>query len=208
MNKTHHLLFQPLFTHFPTPDQPRNSINQQYTFFKHILNQLHKPIYIHSQNSPPSLLIHAQFSNPITLPISLYPYYPSQYLKHNLKVHLTPTPHLLSQTLQLKTLKPPQTLSYPPTYIPHQQITIPILPIPYPHPYLTSIQPPFLNLNPTQSQLIPPISIDQFILNLPSHLKTPQKLILIHNHLHSPQSPQPLPNKQPTINYQLLSNLS
>ena len=45
-----------------------------------------------------------QFCNAIRLE-SLYGYYPSEYVKDNVKVHLRPSAQLVSETVQVKTLK-------------------------------------------------------------------------------------------------------
>ena len=70
-----------MFTHFASADEPGDSMNEQYEFFKDIVNQVEKPNYIHSQNSAASLLMDGQFCNAIRLGISLYGYYPSQYVR-------------------------------------------------------------------------------------------------------------------------------
>ena len=47
-------------------------MNEQYTLFKEMVNQVEKPIYIHCQNSAGSLLMDGQFCNAIRLGISLW----------------------------------------------------------------------------------------------------------------------------------------
>ena len=76
INKKDDLVFEGVFTHFASADEPGDSMNEQYEFFKDIVNQVEKPNYIHSQNSAASLLMDGQFCNAIRLGISLYGYYP------------------------------------------------------------------------------------------------------------------------------------
>ena len=45
-------------------------MNEQYTLFKEMVNQVEKPNYIHCQNSAGSLLMDGQFCNAIRLGIS------------------------------------------------------------------------------------------------------------------------------------------
>ena len=208
INKRDHLVFEGVFTHFASADEPGNSMNEQYTLFKEMVNQVEKPIYIHCQNSAGSLLMDGQFCNAIRLGISLYGYYPSEYVKDNVKVHLRPSAQLVSETVQVKTLKAGETVSYGRTYIADEEMTIAILPIGYADGYLRSMQGAFVNVNGSQCEVIGRICMDQLIVKVPSHVKTGEKVILMDNHVDSPQSAEAVANKQGTINYEVLCNLS
>ncbi|MBF9302453.1 alanine racemase, partial [Staphylococcus epidermidis] len=139
---------------FASADEPGSSMNEQYTLFKEMVNQVEKPIYIHCQNSAGSLLMDGQFCNAIRLGISLYGYYPSEYVKDNVKVHLRPSAQLVSETVQVKTLKVGETVSYGRTFIADEEMTIAILPIGYADGYLRSMQGAFVNVNGSQCEVI------------------------------------------------------
>ena len=66
----------------------------------------------------------------------------------------------------------------------------------------------FVNVNGSQCEVIGRICMDQMIVKVPSHVKTGEKVILMDNHVDSPQSAEAVANKQGTINYEVLCNLS
>ncbi|MDI1746015.1 alanine racemase, partial [Staphylococcus aureus] len=75
---------------------------EQYQRFKDMVNEAIKPEYIHCQNSAGSLLMDCQFCNAIRPGISLYGYYPSEYVKQKVKVHLKPSVQLIANVHKLE----------------------------------------------------------------------------------------------------------
>ena len=140
IDKREHLVFEGVYTHFASADEPGDSMNEQFEFFKTVVNQVEKPTYIHTQNSAASLLMDGQFCNAIRLGISLYGYYPSQYVKDHVKVHLRPSAQLVSEIVQVKTLKTGETVSYGRTFKATEEMRIAILPIGYADGYLRAMQ--------------------------------------------------------------------
>ncbi|MDN8836959.1 alanine racemase, partial [Staphylococcus aureus] len=84
--------------------------------FEEIVNQADKPNYIHSQNSAGALMKDTQFCNAVRVGISLYGYYPSQYVKTNVKVHLKPSARWISEIVQTKILQSGESVSYGSVY--------------------------------------------------------------------------------------------
>lgn len=208
INNKENLVFEGVFTHFPSADEPGDSMNEQYEFFKEMVNQDEKPKYIHCQNSAASLLMDGQFCNAIRLGISLYGYYPSEYVKDNVKVHLRPSAQLVTETVQVKTLKPGETVSYGRTFKAEKEMKIAILPIGYADGFLRSMQGGYVNVNGHQCEVIGRVCMDQTIVSVPEDVKLGDKVILMDNHIDSPQSVEAVAKQQHTINYEVLCNLS
>ena len=126
-------------------------MNEQYTLFKEMVNQVEKPNYIHCQNSAGSLLMDGQFCNAIRLESLFMDTILQNMLK--IKVHLRPSAVSI-KTVQVKTLKAGETVSYGRTYIADEEMTIAILPIGYADGYLRSMQGAFVNVNGSQCEVI------------------------------------------------------
>ena len=208
INKKNDLVFEGVFTHFASADEPGDSMNEQYEFFKDIVNQVEKPNYIHSQNSAASLLMDGQFCNAIRLGISLYGYYPSQYVRDNVKVHLRPSAQLVTEIVQVKSLKVGETVSYGRTFTADKEMKIAILPVGYADGYLRAMQGAYVNVNGHQCEVVGRVCMDQTIVSVSDDVKMGDKVILMDNHIDSPQSVESLAEKQHTINYEVLCNLS
>lgn len=208
IDKREHLVFEGVYTHFASADEPGDSMNEQFEFFKTVVNQVEKPTYIHTQNSAASLLMDGQFCNAIRLGISLYGYYPSQYVKDHVKVHLRPSAQLVSEIVQVKTLKAGETVSYGRTFKATEEMRIAILPIGYADGYLRAMQGAYVNANGHQCEVVGRVCMDQTILRVPEDVKVGDKVILMDNHIDSPQSAEALAEKQQTINYEVLCNIS
>ena len=146
-----------------------------------------------------------QFCNAIRLGISLYGYYPSQYVKDHVKVHLRPSAQLVSEIVQVKTSK---KLSYGRTFKATEEMRIAILPIGYADGYLRAMQGAYVNVNGHQCEVVGRVCMDQTILRVPEDVKVGDKVILMDNHIDSPQSAEALAEKQQTINYEVLCNIS
>ena len=60
------------------------------------------PRYVHAQNSAGALMIDADICNAVRLGISLYGYYPSEYVKEEADIELQPSVELMTQIVQTK----------------------------------------------------------------------------------------------------------
>ena len=120
-----------------------------------------------------------QFCNAIRLGISLYGYYPSQYVKDHVKVHLRPSAQLVSEIVQVKTLKAGETVSYGRTFKATEEMRIAILPIGYADGYLRAMQGAYVNVSGWSRMY------GQTILRVPEDVKVGDKVILMDNHIDS-----------------------
>ena len=202
-----HLVFEGVYTHFANADEPGDSMDHQYEQFETLVTQAEKPKFIHSQNSAGSLLRNFELCNAVRLGISLYGYYPSEYVKEKVETELQPSAQLLTQVVQTKYLKVGESVSYGSTYTATEDIKIAILPIGYADGYLRSMQGAFVNVKGHQCEVIGRVCMDQMIIKVPDDVKEGDTVTLLDNTYDSPQSAETLAQKQDTISYEVLCNL-
>ncbi|MBO1199678.1 alanine racemase [Staphylococcus simiae] len=202
------LVFEGVYTHFACADEPGEYTTEQYQLFKNMVNQFEKPQYVHCQNSAATLLMDGQFCNAVRPGIALYGYYPSEYVKENVKVHLRPSIQLVTNIVQVKSLLAGESVSYGATYTATAATKIAILPIGYADGYLRVMQGSHVNVNGQQCEVIGRVCMDQMIVKVPDNVKTGDSVILIDNHRDSEQSVEQAARKQQTIVYEVLCNLS
>lgn len=208
INKQSQLIFEGVYTHFACADEPGELMNEQYTLFKTMVSQAEKPTYIHAQNSAGLLLMDGQFCNAIRPGISLYGYYPSEFVREHVKVHLRPSVQLVTHVIQTKTIQPGESVSYGATYTADTPTKIAILPIGYADGYLRSMQGSKVNVNGEQCEIIGRVCMDMTIVKVPEHIKAGDSVIIIDNHRDSDQSVETIATQQNTISYEVLCNLS
>lgn len=208
IEKEEHLVFEGVFTHFACADEPGDSMNKQQNLFEEIVNQATKPAYIHSQNSAGSLMKDTQFCNAVRVGISLYGYYPSNYVKENVKVHLKPSAQWISEVVQRKLLQPGDSVSYGSKYTASEATHIAIIPVGYADGYPRLMSGAYVNVNGHQCEVIGKVCMDQIIIKVPEEIKIGDKVILMDHHVDSPQAAENLARQQHTINYEVLCNLN
>ena len=91
-------------------------MKQQYAFFEELVTKAERPKYIHAQNSAGALLANCKLCNALRLGISLYGYYPSEYVRNEVDVQLKPSAKLITQVVQTKYLNPGDSVSYGSTF--------------------------------------------------------------------------------------------
>lgn len=203
-----HLIFEGVFTHFACADEPGDSMNQQQNLFEEMVNQARKPEFIHSQNSAGALMKDTQFCNAVRIGISLYGYYPSHYVKDNVKIHLKPSAQWISEVVQRKVLQPGESVSYGSIYTATEPTEIGIIPVGYADGYPRLMSGAYVNVNGHQCEVIGKVCMDQIIIKVPAEIKVGDKVILMDHHVDTPQSAEALARQQHTINYEVLCNLN
>lgn len=203
-----HLIFEGVFTHFACADEPGDSMNKQQQLFEEMVESAEKPQYIHSQNSAGALMKDTQFCNAVRVGISLYGYYPSAYVKENVKVHLKPSAQWVTEIVQTKTLQSGDSVSYGSIYTATEPTRIGVLPVGYADGFPRLMTGAYVNVSGTQCRIIGKVCMDQTIIKIPDHIEVNDKVILMDHHTDSPQSAETLAKQQQTINYEVLCNLS
>lgn len=203
-----HLVFEGVFTHFACADEAGESMNEQQALFEEIVNQADKPDYIHSQNSAGALMKDTQFCNAVRIGISLYGYYPSQYVKMNVKVHLKPSAQWISEVVQTKILQAGESVSYGSVYTANKPTRIGIIPVGYADGFPRIMKGFNVNVNGIQCEIIGKVCMDQIIIKIPEGIQAGDKVIIMDHHSDNPQSAEALSHQQKTINYEVLCRLS
>ncbi|UDI77855.1 alanine racemase [Staphylococcus taiwanensis] len=201
------LVFEGVYTHFANADEPGDSMDEQYHLFEKLVNQVEHPKYIHCQNSAGSLLRDYDLCNAIRLGISLYGYYPSEYVKDLVTTQLIPSAQLITHVVQTKNLNIGDSVSYGSTYTATEPIKIAILPLGYADGYLRSMQGANVNVKGYQCEVIGRVCMDQMIIKVPEDVQEGDEVIVLDNHIDSPQSAEALAKKQGTISYEVLCNI-
>ncbi|MFD3221620.1 alanine racemase [Staphylococcus saprophyticus] len=208
INGHSHLIFEGVFTHFACADEPGDSMNRQQTMFEEIVGQADKPDYIHSQNSAGALMKDTQFCNAVRVGISLYGYYPSAYVKSNVKVHLKPSAQWISEIVQTKLLHAGESVSYGSVYTADEKTKIGVIPVGYADGYPRMMKGFSVNVNGKQCEVIGKVCMDQTIIKIPDEIQVGDKVIIMDHHSDTPQSAEALAHQQQTINYEVLCRLS
>ncbi|WP_213563108.1 alanine racemase [Staphylococcus auricularis] len=208
IQSTSNMIFEGVFTHFPTSDEDTDAMKVQQEQFEAIVNEVEHPPFVHSQNSAASLLKDSQFCNAVRVGISLYGYYPSEYVKENVKVHLKPSAQWVTEIVQTKKLKAGESVSYGSTFTADQDMTIGIIPVGYADGYLRMMQGFTVNVNGEQCEIIGRVCMDQTIIAISDYVKPGAQVILMDHRSDVPQSCEALARQQQTINYEVLCNLS
>ncbi|MFQ3802400.1 alanine racemase [Staphylococcus equorum] len=203
-----HLVFEGVFTHFACADEPGDSMNKQQAYFEGIVEQVEKPNYIHSQNSAGALMKDSQFCNTVRIGISLYGYYPSEYVKSKVKIHLKPSAQWISEVVQTKVLQTGESVSYGSIYTAKEPTKIGIIPVGYADGYPRMMTGFSVNVNGYQCEVIGKVCMDQTIIKIPEEVNTGDKVILMDHHSDSRQSAEALGRQQQTINYEMLCRLN
>lgn len=203
-----HLVFEGVFTHFACADEPGDSMNKQQAYFEGIVEQVEKPNYIHSQNSAGALMKDSQFCNMVRIGISLYGYYPSEYVKSKVKIHLKPSAQWISEVVQTKVLQTGESVSYGSIYTAKKPTKIGIIPVGYADGYPRMMTGFSVNVNGYQCKVIGKVCMDQTIIKIPEEVNTGDKVILMDHHSDSRQSAEALGRQQQTINYEVLCRLN
>ncbi|GGG96574.1 alanine racemase [Staphylococcus pragensis] len=206
IESSENLVFEGVYTHFANADEPGDSMDEQYASFEKLVNNAPKPKYIHAQNSAGSLLRNCELCNALRLGISLYGYYPSDYVKNIVQTKLKPSAKLTTEVVQTKYLNPGESVSYGSTYTATENIKIAILPIGYADGYLRAMQGTTVNINNHQCEIIGRVCMDQTIVKVPEDVQEGDKVVLLDNQFDTPQSVEALANKQNTISYEVLCN--
>lgn len=201
------LIFEGVYTHFASADEPNDFSEQQYNLFEKFVESSHTPEYVHAQNSAGALRYDASICTAVRFGISLYGYYPSQYIQEISNLKLKPAAQLVTEVVQTKYLEAGDTVSYGATYTTSEKTKVATLPIGYADGYLRKMQNTYVNVNGSQCPVIGRVCMDQTMIKVPDDVEVGDKVILMDNDIDSEQSAEKIANALDTINYEVLCNL-
>lgn len=208
LSTTEQMKFEGVYTHFGCADEDNNSAELAYNKFLSIIDTAQAPEYIHCQNSAAALRFDASECTAIRLGISLYGYYPSEYIRNLSKIHLKPAMQLISTVNFVKEIEAGETVSYGATYIASNNETIATFPLGYADGLNRKLQGYHVNLQGEQVEIVGRICMDQFLARVPAGTQLGDKAIIIDHHTDSVQSIEQVAKLLGTINYEVLTSLS
>lgn len=201
-------IFEGVYTHFSCADEDNDSASIAYSKFIDIVHSSELPSYIHCQNSAAALRFDASECTALRLGISLYGYYPSEYIQSISKLKLKPAMQLVSTVNFVKSIQPGDTVSYGATYVAEHEETVATFPLGYADGLNRKLQGYKINLAGTDAEIIGRICMDQFIARVPKGTTVGTQAIIIDHHTDSNQSIEQVAEQLGTISYEVLTSLS
>lgn len=201
-------IFEGVYTHFSGADEDNNSAEVAYHKFLNIVNSSEAPPFIHCQNSAAALRFDASECTALRLGISLYGYYPSEFIQSISKLRLKPAMQLVSTVNFVKDVQPGETISYGATYTATEQETIATFPLGYADGLNRKLQGYSINLAGTEVEIVGRICMDQFLARVPKDTPVGTQAIIIDHHTDSNQAIERVAAQLETISYEVLTSLS
>ncbi|QLK86484.1 alanine racemase [Staphylococcus sp. 17KM0847] len=207
INQHEQLIFEGTFSHFASADEENDSAQQQYQRFESLIESADRPAYIHIQNSAGTLRFDPEICNAFRPGIALYGYYPSEFIESKGTARLKPTARVETTVMQVKQLEAGEKIGYGETFTASERMHIALLPIGYADGYLRVMQGASVSIDGNQCEVVGRISMDQTVVRVPSHIKQGDRVVILDNKAHNPQSLEAIAIQQQTINYEVLCNL-
>lgn len=200
-------IFEGVYTHFSRADEDNNSTEMAYKKFIDIVNTSELPPFIHCQNSAASLRFDASECTALRLGISLYGYYPSDFIREISNIQLKPAMQLVSTVNFVKDVRAGDTISYGETYTASQDETIATFPLGYADGLSRHLQGYTINLTGVDAEIVGRICMDQFLARVPKGTQVGTQAIIIDHHADSAQAIERVAEKLDTISYEVLTSL-
>ncbi|WP_420496214.1 alanine racemase [Macrococcus psychrotolerans] len=200
-------IFEGVFTHFSSADEDNTLTEFAYDKFLGIISD-NKPQYIHCQNSAATLRYDCSECNAVRLGISLYGYYPSEFIRAVSNVKLQPAVQLVSTACFIKNIKSGDTVSYGATYTAQSNQVVATFPIGYADGLPRAMQGYNINLEGTEVPIIGRVCMDQMMARVPDDTPLGAQCIIIDDNADSNQSLERVAQQLGTITYEVLTSLS
>ncbi|ANZ32901.1 alanine racemase [Staphylococcus carnosus] len=204
-----HLIFEGVFTHFAQADEDSPHTKEQYEIFENWVDTIPHPSYVHAQNSAGTILFDAPICNMVRTGISLYGYYPSEYVEEQTNAELYPSAEWITEIVDIKYLNIGDTVSYGSTYTAEKSEKIAILPVGYADGFPRMMQGTNVEVNGQQCTIIGRVCMDQMMIALPENedINVGDKVTLLNREHSGPQSLLSHAKQQQTINYEVLCRI-
>ena len=205
INHYERFIYEGIYSHFTSSDIEGSATHEEFDKFKGIVESVEQPAYIHMSNSGGALLLDEDFTTAVRSGISLYGYYPSEYVKDNTSVKLTPAVRLTSEICGLHQLKQGDSVSYGRTYTASQDELIATLPIGYADGLLRRHKGYSVKLeNGETCPIVGTICMDATMIRVPVGTELGQKAIIVEGDADSDQALEAYSEYVDTITYESL----
>ncbi|OFM17924.1 MULTISPECIES: alanine racemase [Staphylococcus] len=209
INQHDQLVFEGVFTHFAQADEDSPHTHEQYQVFEDWVNTLPHPPYVHSQNSAGTILHEAPICNMVRTGISLYGYYPSEYVEEVTNAVLYPSAYWATEIMEIKRLNLGDTVSYGSTFTADRALKIAILGVGYADGFPRMMQGATVEINGHHCEIIGRVCMDQMMVVLPEDdtFEVGDTATLLNREHQGPESLTSLAHQQQTINYEVLCRI-
>ena len=204
-----HLVYEGIYSHFSSADIDSGQNDMEYERFKTITSQVKKPRFVHIQNSAGALRIDDDYCNAIRVGISLYGYYPSDYIRKITSVDLRPSVAFTTKVVDLHVLKAGEGVSYGLEYDAEAGDRVATLPIGYADGFLRARTGYRVALaDGTSCPVIGKVCMDYIMIRVPDTVKAGDPVHVIVRDRSSEQSMEAYSDYVDTIPYESLCMLS
>lgn len=204
-----HLVYEGIYSHFSSADIDSAQNNKEYEKFKHITSSVRKPQYVHVQNSAGSLRLDDNYCNAIRVGISLYGYYPSEYIQKISKVQLKPSVGLKTEVVDVHVLEQGEGNSYGLDYSAKDGQKIATLPLGYADGFLRARTGYLVSLEDgTSCPVVGKVCMDYIMIEVPDSVQPGDLVNIIIPDRASEQSMEAYSEYVGTIPYESLCMLS
>jgi len=203
------LLWEGIFTHFATADQPDTAyFEQQRRRFQAVLSQLSdKPRYVHVSNSATAIWHATDNGNLIRLGIAMYGLNPSGTALAP-SYPLKPALSLRSELVQVKQLPAGYGIGYGNTYTTSKAEWIGTIPIGYADGWLRKMQGFYVLVNGKKCEIVGRVCMDQCMIRLPEKTAVGTKVTLIGKDGDEEITLQMVADQLQTIHYEVACTFS
>ncbi|GAB3058363.1 alanine racemase [Salinicoccus sesuvii] len=204
-----HLVYEGIYSHFSSADIDSTQNDREYEKFKHITSLVKKPQYIHVQNSAGALRLSDDYCNAIRVGISMYGYYPSDYVERISKVQLKPSVSLRTEVVDTHVLEAGEGNSYGLDYNARAGQKIATLPLGYADGFLRARTGYIVSLEDgTSCPVVGKVCMDYIMIEVPDSVQLGDAVNVISPYRNSEQSMEAYSNYVGTIPYESLCMLS
>ncbi|MFC3418823.1 alanine racemase [Salinicoccus hispanicus] len=209
IERSAHLVYEGIYSHFSSADIDSDQNDKEYEKFKHITSAVRKPKYVHVQNSAGSLRLTDDYCNAVRVGISLYGYYPSDYIRKIAKVHLKPSVGLKTQVVDVHVLEQGEGNSYGLDYSADSAHKIATLPLGYADGFLRARTGYRVSLEDgTSCPVVGKVCMDYIMIKVPDSVQPGDSVNVIVPDRASEQSMEAYSDFVGTIPYESLCMLA
>ncbi|TVT27218.1 alanine racemase [Salinicoccus cyprini] len=209
IERSAHLVYEGIYSHFSSADIDSDQNDKEYEKFKRITSSVRKPKYVHVQNSAGALRLDDDYCNAIRVGISLYGYYPSEYIREISKVDLAPSVALKTEVVDVHVLEKGEGNSYGLDYSATAGQKIATLPLGYADGFLRARTGYHVSLEDgTSCPVVGKVCMDYIMVQVPDAVEPGDIVDVIIPDRASEQSMEAYSDFVGTIPYESLCMLS
>lgn len=209
LDKSGHIYFEGVFTHFATADSPdKKQFEQQAEKFNTLVESLHrKPPFVHTANSATALWHRLCSSNLIRFGIAMYGLNPSGGVLSE-PYPLMTAMKISSEVNYIKQMQQDDTVGYGATYSAEEGEWIGTIPIGYGDGWRRDLQGQEVLVDGKRCEIIGRICMDQCMIRLPYEVEEGTEVVLVGQSQNQVITLQDIADHLGTIHYEVACGLT